>query len=45
MEEKVITKSDLSLQVEESDKLLPDESDQIILDLKNQLYILLYILL
>ena len=37
MADKVITKSNLSLQVEESDKLLPDESDQIISDLAQQL--------
>ncbi len=37
MTNKIIAKTELSLQVEESDQVLPDESDQIIADLKNQL--------
>lgn len=37
MVEKIITKSNLSLQVEESNKSLPDESDQIISELESQL--------
>ena len=37
MANKLIAKSKLSLQVEESDHVLPDESDQIVVDLKKQL--------
>ena len=37
MANKLIAKSKQSLQVEESDKVLPDESDQIVVDLKEQL--------
>lgn len=37
MANKLISKSELSLQVEESNNVLPDESDQIIVDLKNEL--------
>ncbi|MBF0280143.1 MAG: hypothetical protein HQM13_20255 [SAR324 cluster bacterium] len=37
MANKLIAKSKLSLQVEESNKVLPDESDQIVVDLKEQL--------
>ena len=37
MANKLIAKSKLSLQVEESNNMLPDESDQIVVDLKEQL--------
>ena len=37
MKQKTITKSALSLQVEETGKTLPDESDQIIADLQSRL--------